>query len=171
MIVVLMGVSGAGKTLIGKRLAESLGWAFYESDEYHSAEDVAKMANGIPLTDADREPWLDRLNALLRRLVAHDASAVLACSALKVAYRRRLVRGVSPEQIRFVYLKGSYELIRGRMEARENHYMKADMLRSQFEALEEPTPEEDILIVDVAQPPEQIVAQLEAVFASESERS
>jgi gluconokinase len=171
MIVVLMGVSGAGKTLIGKRLAERLDWSFHESDDYHSAEDVAKMANGIPLTDADRQPWLDRLNALLRRLAARDESAVLACSALKADYRRRLARSVPPEQIRFVYLKGSYELIRRRMEARENHYMKADMLRSQFEALEEPTSEEDILIVDVEQPPEEIVAQLAAVFAPEPECS
>jgi gluconokinase len=167
MIVVLMGVSGTGKTLIGKRLAQALDWSLYEGDDYHSEENVAKMASGTPLTDADRAPWLDRLNALIRRLIDRGASAVLACSALKVAYRRRLSKDVPSDRLRFVHLKGSYDLIHQRMKRREDHYMKAEMLRSQFEALEEPLPSEDVLTVDAAQPPAQIVERLKAEFADD----
>ena len=156
MILIMMGVSGSGKTTVGKALAADLGWPFYDADDFHPPHNVAKMAQGIPLTDADRTPWLARLRDLIAGLLAEGRSAAIACSALKQAYRNQL--RVDPDQVRFVYLKGDYETIRRRMEARSDHYMHAEMLRSQFDALEEPT---DALTVAVDQPPERIVAQIE----------
>lgn len=150
-----MGVSGSGKTTVGKALAADLGWPFYDADDFHPPENVAKMAQGIPLTDADRAPWLARLRDLIIGMLAEGRNGVLACSALKQGYRDQL--RVDPDQVRFVYLKGDYETIRWRMEARPDHYMHADMLRSQFDALEEPT---DALTLAVDQPAEDIVRQI-----------
>ena len=136
-----MGVSGAGKSTIGAALARELGWRFIDADDHHPAANVAKMAAGMPLTDEDRWPWLDRLNSMLRS----EKQAVLACSALKRAYRERLVAGI--EDYRFVYLSGDYGLIEGRLAQRRHRYMPASLLASQFEALEPP---QDAIAVDVA---------------------
>ena len=142
MIVLVMGVSGSGKNAIGEPLAQRLGWKFIDGDDYHPPENVRKMAAGIPLQDEDRWPWLDRLNAVLRK----EKQAVLACSALKEAYRRRLLAGIEKHAI--VYLHGSFELIRDRVAHRKHRYMPASLLRSQFDTLEPPT---DAIDVDVAQ--------------------
>src|SRR5213078_3447277 len=136
MIVVVMGVSGAGKTTVGSALAARLGWAFLDADEFHPPENVAKMAAAIPLTDTDRWPWLDRLNSELRAIESRGGDAVLACSALKETYRSRLMKDIA--QSRLVHLRGSIEFIRARMAARKHKYMPAALLESQFETLEPP---------------------------------
>lgn len=145
MILVLMGVSGSGKTTVGQILSGKLGWPLLDADEFHSAANIEKMSNGIPLEDADRWPWLDRMNAALRAREARGESVLLACSALKQAYRDRISRSVA--EMRWIYLKGGFELIRKRLEARKGHYMKAGLLESQFATLEEP---KDALGVDIA---------------------
>jgi gluconokinase len=137
-----MGVSGAGKTTVGRALAERTGWAFIDADDVHPPENVAKMARGEPLTDADREPWLRALAALIDAHRARGGALVLACSALRARYRDLLRR---PE-VRFVFLEGDRETIRERLEARTGHYMKAGLLKSQFEALERPR---HALVLDV----------------------
>jgi len=152
--MIVMGVSGCGKTTIAARLAEQLGWTFIESDNYHSGEHIRKMANGIPLTDTDRQPWLETLHDLLVDLSKKNQSAVLACSALKEKYRQILTAGL--KNIQFVYLKGDYDLIWQRMQERQ-HYMKPSMLRSQFEVLEEP---ENALVIDISLPPEKIISEI-----------
>ncbi len=149
-----MGVSGCGKTTIAARLAEKLGWTFIESDSYHSKEHIRKMASGVPLTDADRQPWLETLHGLLADLSLKGQPAVLACSALKEKYRQTLTDGI--KNVRFVYLKGNYDLIWQRMQERQ-HYMKPSMLRSQFEALEEP---KNALVIDITLPPEKIISEI-----------
>lgn len=149
---VLMGVAGSGKTTIGTLLAKRLGWNFYDADGFHPAENVAKMSKGTPLGDEDRVPWLAALNKLISASLQANRPAVLACSALKDSYRQQLLEGTQGVQI--VYLKGSYELIWSRLTLRKDHYMKPNMLRSQFEALEEPT---GALVVDVSRPVEDIV--------------
>ena len=151
MIVVLMGVSGCGKTTIGQILSGNLGWPLSDADEFHSAASIEKMRNGIALEDADRWPWLDRMNAMLREQDARGDSVLLACSALKQAYRDRLSKGIAG--VRWIYLKGGFELIRKRLEARKGHYMKAGLLESQFAALEEPG---DALSVDIEGSPDSI---------------
>ena len=136
--IIVMGVSGCGKTSVGKALAHRLGWDFYDADDFHPATNIAKMAGGSPLDDSDRAPWLDSLNELISSCLEADRPGVLACSALKERYRAKLLEGNSGVQL--VYLKGSYHLIWSRMAGREGHYMKAHMLQSQFDALEEPSP-------------------------------
>ena len=153
MIVLVMGVSGSGKNTVGEPLAKRLGWKFIDGDDYHPPENVKKMAAGIALQDEDRWPWLDRLNALLRK----EKHAVVACSALKEAYRRRLLAGIADHAI--VHLRGSFELIRGRVEARKHRYMPASLLQSQFDALEPPA---DAIEVDIARDPDVNVAELAA---------
>ena len=155
MIIVIMGVSGVGKSTVGKTLSEQTGWPFYDADDFHSPENVAKMRGGVALTDTDRWPWLDRLNGLLKEAGGRGQSAVLACSALKQRYRDRLARDV--KDIRWVYLEGSFELIEARLDARKGHYMTAQLLRSQFDALEPPL---DALRVDVASDPATIVRHI-----------
>jgi gluconokinase len=132
VIAVVMGVSGAGKTTIGEALARELGWRFIDGYDHHPSANVAKMAAGQALDDDDRWPWLDRLNSILRG----EENAVLACSALKERYRRRLAEGI--ERIEWVYLKGEPDLIRSRLKARRHRYMPASLLESQFAALEPP---------------------------------
>jgi gluconokinase len=144
MIVILMGVTGTGKTTVGKVLAERTGWPFHDADDFHSPASVEKMRSGIPLTDDDRWPWLDRLNALLRADQAKGESAILGCSALKQRYRDRLQQGL--EKVRWVFLNGDIELIRSRLQARKGHYMNPALLQSQFDALEPPR---DALNIDV----------------------
>ena len=152
-MIVLMGVSGSGKTEIGKRLAADLGWSFYDADDFHPPENIRKMAQGEPLTDQDRAPWLAALRDLMAAIERKEGDAVLACSALKRAYRD-LLRSAGKE-VTFIYLKGDFETLRSRLEARKEHYMKAGMLASQFEALEEP---HNALNVDIDGTPEDIVA-------------
>jgi gluconokinase len=151
MVIILMGVTGSGKTTIGWGLARALGWPFYDADDFHPAANVEKMSRGVPLDDADRAPWLAALRELVRGCVESGESAVLACSALKESYRDRLL---FDEVVRLVYLKGDENLIRERLRDREGHFMKAAMLDSQFAALEEP---DGALRVDVSAPPEEIV--------------
>jgi len=157
MILLVMGVSGSGKNTVGEPLAQRLGWKFIDGDDYHPPENVKKMAAGIALQDEDRWPWLDRLNAILRQ----EKDAVVACSALKEAYRRRLLAGLFPYTI--VHLRGSFELIRSRVEARKHRYMPASLLQSQFDTLEPPA---DAIEVDVSRNVEAnistIVEQIEA---------
>ena len=151
MIVILMGVSGVGKTTIGQILSGKLGWPLFDADEFHSAANIEKMRNGIPLEDADRWPWLDRMNAMLKDREGRGESVLLACSALKQAYRDRLTKGTA--ELRWIYLKGQFDLIQARLEARKGHYMKAGLLESQFAALEEPG---DALNVDIDDTPHAI---------------
>lgn len=155
-LFVVMGVSGSGKTTVGQALAARLACPFYDGDDFHPPANVAKMASGSPLNDADRAPWLARLAELLAEHGERGETAVLACSALKQRYRDQL--RVS-EQVQFVYLAGSFDLIWQRMSERTNHYMKADMLRSQFAALEPPTADEAIHIA-IGQEIEAIVDQI-----------
>lgn len=151
MIVILMGVSGVGKTTIGQILSEKLGWPLFDADEFHSPTSIEKMRNGIPLEDADRWPWLDRMNAMLVEKEGRGDSVLLACSALKQVYRDRLAKGTA--DLRWIYLKGSFDLIRKRLEARKGHYMKAGLLESQFATLEEPG---SALDIDAADTPDAI---------------
>jgi gluconokinase len=131
-----MGVSGSGKSTVGWALSQRLGWPFFDGDDFHSEENVSKMARGIALTDADRKPWLDRLSELISKNVNDGRSVVVACSALKRAYRDRLREAA--KDILIAYLQGDYILISRRMRERPDHLMKTDMLRSQLASLEEP---------------------------------
>lgn len=155
VIIIVTGVSGAGKTTVGKKLAGELGWAFYDADDFHSQANIKKMASGIPLTDADRAAWLDELARLISRLDQKGQSAVLACSALKKAYRSKLADAAT--DVKFVYLKGNYDLISRRMKARHEHFMKVKLLASQFKTLEEP---KNALSVEAAQSPATTVRQI-----------
>jgi gluconokinase len=153
-VFVLMGVSGSGKTTVGQALARELACPFYDGDDFHPPENVAKMSNGIPLTDGDRRPWLERLHVLIAGHLERGETAVLACSALKRKYREQL--GSGNDGVVLIYLKGSFDLIWQRMQHRAGHYMRAEMLQSQFEALEEPsTAEAHVFLID--QKPEAIV--------------
>jgi gluconokinase len=156
MIVVLMGVSGVGKTTVGERLAGELGWTFVEADEFHPPDNVEKMRGGTPLTDDDRRPWLRALRGRIGEACGRGENIVLACSALKADYREYLEKGC-PTNVRYVYLRGSAELVRRRLEGRKGHFMNPVLLESQFETLE--PPEGDIQ-VDAAPPPEEIAAEI-----------
>ena len=160
MILVVMGVSGSGKTTIGQLLARRLGWPLLDADDFHPPANIEKMRSGTPLTDEDRWPWLDRLNGLLRERDFNGESVLLACSALKQRYRDRLAAGLKDP--RWVYLKGSFELIEARMKARKGHYMKAGLLESQFAALEEPA---DAITAEISAAPAVIVDAVEAALA------
>jgi gluconokinase len=151
-IILLMGVSGCGKTTIGQSLAARLGCAFVDADDLHPPANKAKMAAKIPLTDADRRPWLERLR---REVVDAGAPCVLACSALRRAYRCVLMDGAA--EVRLIYLRGSFDLIAARLAARRGHFMPPELLRSQFDVLEEPSPEEGAT-VEISGTPEEIVA-------------
>ena len=155
--IVVMGVSGCGKTAVGQALAHGLACPFYDGDDFHPVANVRKMAQGIPLTDADRRPWLDSLHHLLAEHTARGETAVLACSALKKSYRDHLRLGNEP--ILFVHLVGDFDLIWQRLQARSGHYMKAAMLQSQFAALESPDPTE-ALTVAITQPVAKIVQEI-----------
>jgi gluconokinase len=151
VIVIVMGVSGAGKTTIGAALARELGWRFIDADDHHPPANIAKMASGRPLTDADRKPWLDTLNAILKR----SDPAVLACSALRQSYRDRLTEGLPAFE--FVFLKGEFDLVASRLARRHHRYMPAALLRSQFEALEPP---QKAIAVDVSAEADACVAAI-----------
>ncbi|MBG1261113.1 gluconokinase [Nostoc commune] len=165
MIIILMGVSGSGKTTIGKLLAESLQWEFSDADAFHSPENVEKMRRGIPLGEADRMPWLQDLQTAIKHWLQENKNMVLACSALKDSYRQFLVLDsdgcAKGERIKLVYLKGSYELIQMRLQERSNHYMSEKLLNSQFYTLEEPL---DTISMEVAQPPQVIVQNIKTAL-------
>ena len=159
MIIVIFGVSGAGKTTVGKLLAEQLGWRFLEADDFHSAANIKKMRNGHPLTDEDRWPWLDGLREQIEQLLSAGENAVLACSALKRAYRDRL--RVSDE-VTFVFLRGDYALVEKQLRSRHGHFMNTALLQSQFDDLEEPQPDENVLTIELGRTPKEIVERIEA---------
>jgi len=161
MVVIVMGVTGAGKTTVGRLLADQLGWQFADADDFHPPANVEKMRRGIPLTDDDRRPWLERLHTEIETWISEGKTAaaknvVLACSALKRSYRQGL--GSDPE-VRFVYLKGSAELIARRLRSRHGHFADEKILAAQFADLEEP---EGAVTVDIDAPPEEIVTEIRA---------
>ncbi|MDO5756502.1 MAG: gluconokinase [Rhodobacterales bacterium] len=158
VILVLMGVSGSGKTTIARLLASALGCPFQEGDDFHPAANIEKMASGTPLTDADRLPWLNSIAALIDNWRAAGQCGVLTCSALKKEYRDILIGGRTG--VIFIYLQGSYDLIRERMEARKKHFMPLDLLKSQFETLQEPVPGSQTIRVSVDNHPDAIVQDI-----------
>jgi gluconokinase len=169
MIIIIMGVSGVGKSTIGKMLAESLDWQFSDADSFHSPENIEKMRRGIPLNDADRIPWLQDLQAAMKTWLEANQNVVLACSALKASYRELLVgKSDKPEALRFayrirlVYLQGSFDTIFPRLQARQNHFMSAQLLKSQLDILEEPS---DAIHLDIADPPAMIVQKIRESLA------
>ena len=157
MIIIVMGVTGSGKTTIGKQLAALLNWDFYDADSFHSPANIKKMSQGIPLSDADRIPWLLSMQQAIDTWLEEGKNIVLACSGLKATYRQILSR--DSQSVRIVYLKGSFELINQRLSNRENHFMNQELLQSQFDTLEEPTLEESIW-VNISQPPAVLAQQI-----------
>lgn len=154
MIFIVMGVSGSGKSTVGKAISEKLSIKFFEGDEYHPAENVEKMKTGTPLNDEDRLPWLMCLKKIIEEALAKKESIVISCSALKQAYRNILKVN---DEVKFIYLKGSYDMIEQRMKARTNHFFKPGLLKSQFDALEEPV---DALNVDISDSTGAVVAEV-----------
>lgn len=157
MIVIVFGVSGAGKTTVGKLLAQRLGWNFIEADDFHPENNVEKMRSGRALTDDDRWPWLQRLRDEIGRSLAAAKSAVLACSALKRKYRD--VLRVNSD-VKFVFLRGDYALIADQLRHRRGHFMNPELLRSQFNDLEEPEPDENVLTIELGRTPKEIVEEI-----------
>jgi gluconokinase len=157
MIVIVMGVTGAGKTTVGRALGAALGWEFHDGDELHSEASKSKMHRGIALDDADRAPWLSAIRKLILAMLSEDRDGVIACSALKQAYRDEIV--VDPNLVKVVYLKGSKEVIAERLRNRGGHFMNPDLLQSQFDTLEEPG---DAIVIDVSMVPEAIVNAIRA---------
>jgi gluconokinase len=171
MVIVVMGPSGAGKTTVGRALAAALGWPFHDGDDFHPPENVARMQAGLPLRDADRAPWLAALAALVAAAVARDASAVVACSALRQAYRRTLAGGVPEPRrlalVRFVYLEASPALLADRLARRPGHFFDPVLLPSQLAALEAPTAGDEpapAVTVDAAAPPAELVGTIRATL-------
>ncbi len=154
-----MGVSGSGKSTVGMALADALGWSFIEGDRFHSPENVEKMAAGVPLTDEDRWNWLQRLADEIRSVLQSDNSAVLACSALKVSYRKLLK---IDERVQFVFLNVPLDTAKERLKKRIGHFMPASLIASQFETLEPPTSDADTMNVDAQQEPNRIVRDVVA---------
>ena len=158
VIVVMMGVSGSGKTTVAALLSAALGWQFQEGDDLHPLANVEKMRSGTPLTDADRLPWLRTIAAEIDRWRERGTSGVVTCSALKRAYRDIII-GNRPE-VQLVYLKGSLDLIRSRLAARHEHFMPAALLESQFATLQEPTPDEHAIVIDVGGKPADLAVEV-----------
>jgi gluconokinase len=155
MIVVVMGVAGSGKTTVGRALAATLGRPFFDADDFHPPENIARMRAGVPLTDADREPWLASLCTLIERADAADEDLVLACSALRARFRDRL--RAAAHDLRYVYLQTSRDVIAHRLAERTGHFMSPDLAASQFADLEEP---DDALVVDATRPPHELAAEI-----------
>ena len=149
-----MGVVGAGKTTIGRLLAQRLHWEFFDADSFHSAENVEKIRQGIPLNDEDRAPWLRTIRTAINQWISEQRNAVLACSALKQSYREQLNAGAA---VKFVYLKGESELIGERLRAREGHFATTELLASQFATLEEPR---DAIVIDISGSPQSVVEEI-----------
>jgi len=156
VIILVMGVSGSGKSTVGREIARRLGWHFIEADDFHSPTSVAKMQRGEPLTDEDREPWLATLAAEIAAAVERGEDTVVACSALKHRYRQTLLAPATDWLV--VYLRGSFDLVERRMEDRE-HFMPPALLESQFEELEPPTGD-DVVSLDVTRPPDRLAAEI-----------
>jgi ribose 5-phosphate isomerase A len=161
-VLVVMGVSGAGKTTVGEALAARLGWAFEEGDSLHPEANILKMHAGIALTDEDRLPWLERVAAWIDGQRAKKQPGIITCSALKRSYRQIII-GNRPE-VRLVYLRGGRDLIAEHLAGRHGHFMPSSLLQSQIDTLEEPDPSEDALIVDEGSPPEQTAQQVADVI-------
>jgi gluconokinase len=159
VIIIIFGVSGAGKTTISKLLARDIGAEFLEGDDFHPAANIEKMRSGRPLADEDRWPWLECLREQMEQSLFFGKNAVLACSALKRAYRDRL--RVSDE-IKFVFLSGDYALVEKQLRSRQSHFMNPALLQSQFDELEEPLPDENVLTVELGREPKEIVKKIEA---------
>jgi gluconokinase len=168
VVIIIFGVSGAGKTTAGRLLSRELGWRFVEADDFHPAANIEKMRNGHPLKDEDRWPWLDCLRKQVEQLISAGENAVLACSALKRAYRDRLRVG---DEVKFVFLCGDYAVVEKQLRSRHGHFMNAELLRSQFADLEEPEPDEDIITVELARTPEEIVEEIQAKLHLAGKRS
>jgi gluconokinase len=157
MVLIIWGVSGSGKTTVGQLLAKKLGWKFYEADDFHPATNTDKMRSGRPLTDGDRQPWLEKLRAAIERSLAANENAVLACSALKKKYRD-LLRANS--KVKFVFLRGDRERIAEQLKQRRGHFMNPRLLDSQFADLEEPESSEDMLTIELKGEPKELVEQI-----------
>jgi len=154
MIIVLMGVTGSGKSTVGKLLAQQLGWKFFDGDDFHSSANIEKMRRGMPLNDDDRRPWLEAIRESIRKMVERSENAVIACSALKHSYRQMLrIAG----EVVFVYLKANIDTVRERLRNRTGHFMNPDLIQSQFDTLEE---SEQTLRVDASLPPGEIVRRI-----------
>lgn len=156
-VYIIMGVSGCGKTSVGQELAARLKCPFFDGDDFHPPGNVAKMASGQPLSDDDRTPWLARLHTLIREQLDKGETAVLACSALRKKYRNQLRTG--NDRVQFIYLDGTFDLIWQRMATRTDHYMKAEMLQSQFDTLERPSKQEAITL-SIDQPVDKIISDI-----------
>src|SRR5437868_13275990 len=154
MVLIIFGVSGAGKTTVGKLLARQLDWKFIEADDLHSAANIDKMRRGEPLTDEERQPWLEKLRDAIKESLDKNGNAVLACSALKKKYRDRLR---VTDQVKFVFLRGSREQVAEQLRGRRGHFFSPDLLARQFAELEEPTPVEDALTVNLGAGPAEVV--------------
>lgn len=155
MVIVVMGVSGSGKTVVGQALAARLDWAFEDADNWHPSSNIEKMRRGVPLTDGDREPWIRALSGAIGKWTVDNRNVVLACSALRKEHRSALL-AAAPQHLRFVYLRGTYKEIDMRLRHRAGHFMPESLLKSQFAALQEPSPAE-VFIVDSNQPVSVIV--------------
>jgi gluconokinase len=164
MVVVLMGVTGTGKTTVGEALAKRTGWSFADADNFHSAANRAKMHAGVPLTDEDREPWLRSLHDQIAMWLRNDVHGILACSALKESYRSELTAGALPGSVRLVFLTGPASVIRERMEARHGHYMPESLLPSQLATLEPP---HDAIEISITQTVPAMVDEILSALAKE----
>ena len=158
LVVVLMGVAGSGKSTVGEALSHALGWPFRDADSFHPPANVEKMSRGVPLTDADRAPWLAAIAAWIDERREAGKPAIVSCSALKRAYRQRIVG--ERDRVRLVYLHGDIGLISARLRARKGHFMPASLLESQFAILEPPHGDEQALVISVAPSPETIAAEI-----------
>ncbi len=159
MIVVVFGVSGAGKTTVGELLARELGWRFLEADDFHPPANIEKMRSGRPLNDEDRWPWLEGLREQIKRSLTAGENTVLACSALKQAYRDRLRVN---EKVKFVLLHGDYAVVERQLRSRHGHFMNPGLLQSQFDDLEEPQRNEDVTTIELGPAPQAIVEEIAA---------
>ncbi|MGE5512146.1 MAG: gluconokinase [Bacteroidota bacterium] len=162
-VILLMGVSGSGKSTIGRRLGAALGWPFRDADSFHPQANIDKMSRGIPLTDEDRAPWLEAIAAWIDERLRNGESGVVSCSALKRAYRRVLRHG-RIDAVGLVYLRGSFAVISVRMSRRKGHFMPPALLKSQFQTLEPPTRAERALVVSVRLPPKKVTETIMAAF-------
>jgi len=165
MILIVMGVSGAGKSRIGRQLADRLGWEFVEGDAYHPLGNIRKLSHGVPLTEEDRAPWLRALRSLIQEWLRRDKNVILAASALRGRHRDRLL--VDPKRMRLVYLKGDFPLLNERLRRRGKHFMAPELLQSQLDTLEEPPSgivPPAAIVMDVAKSPDAIVEKIRAVL-------